>query len=279
MLTRERRALPGNRPRARLLRVNPGVRLGVRRAGPKSGARRATEVGVVSAYAAAGAIAAGLSVALGRDPIATPSWVGLEGTEAVAWSVAMGVLLGAATVLASRMLSRRTVWARALHAALRPAVRDVDGATIAVMALASGVGEELFFRGLLVPVVGVIVSAVAFGLLHQVRGPARWAWAAWAFTMGILFALVFVITGSLVGAIVAHVAINGANLRFIRDVDPGLLATGSDPKITAPPWPRRSSSPPPPRASVAPTPPPSTLLASNESGGVSATPPGSRSSA
>jgi hypothetical protein len=197
----------------------------------------------------------------------------------------MGALLGAATVLVSRMLTRRAKWARALHAALRPAVRDVDGGTIAVMALASGVGEELFFRGLLVPVVGVVVSSVAFGLLHQVRGPARWAWAAWAFAMGVLFALVFVITGSLVGAIVAHVAINGANLRFIRDVDPeGLLASGDGPKIaptswTSPTAPRRSTSPLPPRASAPATPPPSTLLAANGSDGVSATPRGSRSSA
>jgi membrane protease YdiL (CAAX protease family) len=39
--------------------------------------------------------------------------------------------------------------------------------------------------------------------------------------MGILFGLAFVITGSLVGPIVAHVAINFANLRFIRDTEPG----------------------------------------------------------
>ncbi|MGO8997252.1 MAG: lysostaphin resistance A-like protein [Polyangiaceae bacterium] len=192
--------------------------------------RRAIEVGVVSGYAAAGALAAGLSVALGHDPLQTPSWVGLEGGASVGWSLVMGGLLAGATVLTSRVLSKRTAWARALHEALRPAVRSADGVTIACMAVSSGVGEELLFRGLLVPLIGVCISSVAFGLLHQVRGPARWMWAGWACAMGALFALVFTVTGSLAGAVLAHVAINAANLRYIRDVDPSLiLRSGATP--------------------------------------------------
>jgi membrane protease YdiL (CAAX protease family) len=132
----------------------------------------------------------------------------------------MGGLLAGATVLASRILARRTAWTRALHEALRPAVRTADGLTIACMALSSGVGEELLFRGLLVPILGVCGSSLAFGLLHQVRGPARWVWAGWACVMGALFALVFTITGSIAGAVLAHVAINAANLRYVRDVEP-----------------------------------------------------------
>jgi membrane protease YdiL (CAAX protease family) len=181
---------------------------------------RTFEVGVVSAYATAGALAAGIAIGLGRDPLTTSSWVGLEAGAAVGWSVAMGLVLSGATVLATRAIVRKASWARALHEALRPSVRGADGVTLACMALSSGIGEELFFRGLLVPLVGVIASSVAFGLLHQVRGPARWAWAAWASGMGALFAIVFCVTGSLVGSIVAHVTINAANLRFLRDVDP-----------------------------------------------------------
>jgi hypothetical protein len=183
--------------------------------------RRALEVGVLSGYAAAGAMAAGIAVALGRDPFTTSSWVDLDGSERIVWSVALGGVLAALTIVTTRVVARRTRAVRALHEALRPAVRDADGLTIACMALASGIGEELLFRGLLVPIVGVTLSALAFGFLHQVRGTARWVWASWAFGMGILFGLAFVITGSLVGPIVAHVAINFANLRFIRDTEPG----------------------------------------------------------
>ncbi len=177
-------------------------------------------MGVLSGYAAVGAVAAGVAVALGRDPFTMPSWVGLEGGERLAWSVVLGGMLGALTILLTRVVARRAPAVRALHEALRPAVRGADGITIGCMALASGVGEELLFRGLLVPIFGVMLSAVAFGLLHQVRGPARWVWASWACAMGILFGLLFAITGSLVGPIVSHIAINFANLRFIRDNDP-----------------------------------------------------------
>ena len=182
--------------------------------------RRGLEVSVISAYAAAGAIAAGIAVAAGHDPIRTASWVGLEGASSVGWSLLLGAILAGATVLASRLAVRRTVWARELHVALRPAVKDADGITLACMALSSGVGEELLFRGLLVPLVGVALSSIGFGALHQVRGPARWVWVSWASAMGLLFALLFCLTGSLAGAVLAHVSINAANLRYIRDVDP-----------------------------------------------------------
>jgi membrane protease YdiL (CAAX protease family) len=37
--------------------------------------------------------------------------------------------------------------------------------------------------------------------------------------MGLLFGALFLATGSLLGPIVAHVAINVVNLRFLRDTD------------------------------------------------------------
>ncbi len=276
--------------------------------------RRGIDVGALSGYAVAGALAAGVAVALGQDPIQTTSWVGPRGRARVGsdGALVMGGLLAGATVLASRALSRRTAWARALHEALRPSVRDAGGVTIACMAISSGVGEELpffaarssrssaswrrrwasallhqmrgpsrwvwaarclnparrsahlvqepkahrrrhdaderdeepakrvpptpagsrsrawrsraasgrsFFAGSSCSWRGR-ASSVGFGLLHQMRGPSRWVWAAWAGAMGLLFALVFVVTGSLVGAVLAHVAINGANLLYIRDVRP-----------------------------------------------------------
>jgi membrane protease YdiL (CAAX protease family) len=190
---------------------------------------------VLSGYAAAGAIAAGIAIAIGRDPLTTASLVGLQGGERVVWSLVLGGILGALTIVMTRVVARRAPAIRDLHEALRPAVRGADGLTIGCMALASGVGEELLFRGLLAPLLGVVLSAVVFGLLHQVRGPARWVWASWALLMGLLFGLVFVITGSLAGSVLAHVAINFANLRFIRDTEPGT-------------YPRSPLSPPSPHA-------------------------------
>ena len=178
-----------------------------------------TRFWVVAFYVAAGAVGAGVSLALGRSPFETRAWLGTTGLVAMILSAGLGVLVGATTVAATRVLVRRTRWVRALHDDLRPVVRGADDGTLLVLALASGVGEELLFRGLLTPLIGVVASSIAFGLLHQVRGRARWGWMAWAVVMGAVFALVLELTGSLLGAIVAHVYINGCNLRFLRDND------------------------------------------------------------
>ena len=166
--------------------------------------------------------AASTAAFLGHDPLTTRSVLGLSGPFALGTSLVMGALFAGATIATTRLVLRTQPWARALHADLRPAVRFASGPGIVAMALASGIAEELVFRGLLVPVVGVVLSSVAFGLLHQVRGSARWAWAVWAGITGLLLAGIFVLTGSLAGPVAAHVAINLVNLRHLRDTDVGV---------------------------------------------------------
>jgi membrane protease YdiL (CAAX protease family) len=178
-----------------------------------------TRSGVLVTYAAVGVVAAGLASALGHDPIACDGWLGARGAPALLLSLGLGVCLAAATIAATRAMVRRAGWVRELHAALRPTVHGATEGSMLAVAVASAAGEELLFRGLLVPLVGVVASSAVFGALHQIRGRARWGWMAWAALMGLLFALVFVATGSLLGPIVAHAAINHANLRFLRDTD------------------------------------------------------------
>jgi len=179
---------------------------------------------VVAAYLVVGAASATVAVTLGRNPIQGDGWLGARGAAALLVSLGLGLCLAGTTIAATRSMVRRAAWARALHVALRPAVgRAGDGALVAV-AVASAAGEELLFRGLLVPIIGVIASSVLFGALHQVRGRARWAWMAWATVMGLLFGAVFAATGSLAGPMIAHAAINHSNLRFLRDNDPAQKA-------------------------------------------------------
>jgi uncharacterized protein len=175
---------------------------------------------LVAVYLGVGAVAAAIVVALGRDPLTCEGWLGIRGAASSLVSLGLGVLVGATTIAATPVMVRRWRWARALHLALRPAVpRAGDGALLAV-AMASSLGEELLFRGLLVPLVGVAVSSLAFGVLHQIRGRARWGWIGWATLMGLVFGEVFAMTGSLLGPLLAHAAINHSNLRFLRDNDP-----------------------------------------------------------
>jgi len=175
---------------------------------------------VLGIYSLAAGLAVGASAALGRNPLACDGWLGARGVAALLLSLGLGVLIGSLTILATRILVRRFRWARALHRALRPAVHGAGDGGLWLVAIASATGEELLFRGLLVPIAGVAASSIVFGALHQVRGQARWGWMAWATVMGALFGAVFAATGSLAGPLVAHAAINLHNLRFLRDNDP-----------------------------------------------------------
>ncbi|MBX3186796.1 MAG: CPBP family intramembrane metalloprotease [Labilithrix sp.] len=180
--------------------------------------------GPVLVYGALSAVVIGAAIARGHSPVtlgAAEAWLIPAESPALAHgvSVVAGALLAAATISATRHLVRRWSWARALHANLRPAIRSASDGTIVVLGVASAIGEELFFRGLLATTFGLVASSLVFGLLHQMRGRVRWVWAGWATVMGFLFGGLFFATGSLVGPLVAHALINIANLRFLRDND------------------------------------------------------------
>lgn len=179
-----------------------------------------------SLLAAAYASMAGLALAisefwLDRSPWLYPApWLALPPAVAHAYSLALGLGLGALVVLITRRLVERVLWAQELASALRPFARGLTGAGIVVVAFFSSLGEELLFRGLLVPVIGLFLSALLFGGLHQMKGPSRWAWVGWATVVGLLFGVVFVSTGSLLGPIAAHALINGFNLNYLQNHDP-----------------------------------------------------------
>jgi hypothetical protein len=175
---------------------------------------------VLLAYGAFGALGAILAVAFGQSPIVRAPWLEVFGVEAALASIVLGVCGAALAVILTRVLFRRTKWARALHDKLRPLVRHEDDAVIWLMAIASSIGEELFFRGFLSVTIGVWLSSIAFGLLHQVRGAGRFGWAGSAFTMGLFLSLLYALTGQLVGCIVAHAIVNVVNLHYLRDHDP-----------------------------------------------------------
>jgi membrane protease YdiL (CAAX protease family) len=173
----------------------------------------------VSVYGGLSALAIALAAARGQSAVTVRAWLPVGGALGHAASLVVGMGLAAATLGATRMFVRRYRWAKELHADLRPSIRHAAGSTLVVLGVTSAIGEELFFRGLLAGLVGGVASSVFFGLLHQLRGRGRWAWAAWATVMGLLFAVLYFATGSLLGPVVAHAAINVQNLRFLRDTD------------------------------------------------------------
>jgi membrane protease YdiL (CAAX protease family) len=153
-------------------------------------------------------------------------WLHLPGLVGHAYSLAIGLALGAVVVVLTRRLVERFAWAQELASALRPFARGLSGSGIVLVALLSSLGEELLFRGLLEPWLGLWAQALLFGVLHQMRGPSRWAWIGWASIIGLLFGVVFAATGSLLGPLAAHALINGFNLNYLQNHDPDVSRRG-----------------------------------------------------
>ena len=178
---------------------------------------------VAIAYLAASVSAVALALLWrGSSPfVYTEPWLVLSSVESHVYSTGLGLAFGGLVVISTRVFVTRFNWARNLHRELRPVARDLSTPGIAAVAAFSALGEELWFRGLLQPWAGLIVQALAFGIVHsQLRGPARWAWVTWATIMGLAFGAIFALTGSLAGPIAAHALINALNLAYLKSYDP-----------------------------------------------------------
>ncbi|MBI4703480.1 MAG: CPBP family intramembrane metalloprotease [Deltaproteobacteria bacterium] len=192
------------------------------------GALSAAAWRIAGGYALLAALSVALALALreGVPWIYAAPWLDLSPGAALATSAGLGLVLSAALVLLTRLCVRRFHWARRLHVELRPVARDLTAPQIAAIATLSSLGEELLFRGLLLPWTGVLPGAVLFGLAHYLPGRSRWVWVAWASVVGAALGAVFALTGSLVGPLVAHAIVNAINLAYLRSHDPN-AATGA----------------------------------------------------
>ncbi len=179
------------------------------------------------------------SAVMDRSPLVLPDpWLILEGGAVrESFSALLGLAVGAAVVVITRIFVRRFAFAARLHTDLRVLSHGMTSREIVMLSLTSSFGEELLFRGLLQPELGVMAQAVLFGLLHQMGGRSRWIWVGWATLMGLVLGAMAQLTGSLVGPLVAHALVNGLNLVFLRnhDAEPkphrlgGLLNSSSAP--------------------------------------------------
>ena len=199
--------------RCRVLRRRPVVHLR-----PTRSARGGSGLHLVGAYAILAILVAAVAVGLrGAIPWAhpAPAW-SLAPPIATAVSVGLGLVFAVIVIGFTRVAVRPFAWARALADGLRPAVWSLSTPHIVAVALASSIAEELLFRAVLVPWLGVVLAALAFGLAHQMRGPGRWPWVAFSAIVGLVLGALYAATGSLLGPIAAHAAINAANLAWLR---------------------------------------------------------------
>ena len=86
------------------------------------------------------------------------------------------------------------------------------------LSLTSGIGEELFFRGLLLGLgikflplwLALILQAIIFAAFHPAPR-AAWGYTLWTGLIGLLFGLITVSSGSVIPTMLAHYLFNHLN--------------------------------------------------------------------
>jgi membrane protease YdiL (CAAX protease family) len=102
-----------------------------------------------------------------------------------------------------------------LNKELRAVLGTPSGGAITLLAVSSAVGEELFFRGALQPLLGFWITAVLFGLLHGGTAPRFRSWALFALASGLLLGGLAVYTDNLLAPMLCHLTINYFNLHLV----------------------------------------------------------------
>ncbi|CAN5559580.1 type II CAAX endopeptidase family protein [soil metagenome] len=149
-------------------------------------------------------------------------WNDLRGREfeladSLPWSLLLGTLTAAATVLLGILLYRLVPTMRQIADELAPTLVDgADRSNLVLISLFSGIGEEMLFRGAVQPEFGLVVAAVLFGLVHI--GPDRryLTWTAWTILAGFLFGFLYEFSGGLLAPIIAHSLHNASTFLLWR---------------------------------------------------------------
>jgi membrane protease YdiL (CAAX protease family) len=126
-----------------------------------------------------------------------------------------GTLAALAVVAFSGIVMSRTRWGQALGQAFARALGPLTRAQVLWLSLLSGVGEEMFFRGLLQQYLGLTITSVLFGLLHFVPRREMLPWTLFSIAAGFLLGGLYAFAGTLVAPIACHVLVNGINLNRI----------------------------------------------------------------
>jgi membrane protease YdiL (CAAX protease family) len=126
-----------------------------------------------------------------------------------------GALVGLVVVLLSGWFTRRTRTGEDLARALARIVgRRTTGECVA-LALASGIGEEAFFRGAMQPQLGLVATSLIFGLAHFAPRRELVPWTGFSLAAGFALGGLFQATGNLLAPVVAHAFVNAVNLRLL----------------------------------------------------------------
>ncbi|WP_141735302.1 CPBP family intramembrane glutamic endopeptidase [Oligoflexus tunisiensis] len=109
----------------------------------------------------------------------------------------------------------------------------IGSATVPValyLAFISAIGEELLFRAAVQPVLGLVGTALLFGLLHLGPQGLISIWTLWAIISGLMLGWLFEATGNLWPPLLCHFLVNAISMLTLRVQYRRFLATHSKQK-------------------------------------------------
>ncbi|MBD2492879.1 CPBP family intramembrane glutamic endopeptidase [Nostoc sp. FACHB-280] len=131
------------------------------------------------------------------------------------WGIGVGFIITCLSGLAYRLW---TAYRQSADYYLELVLRPLAWPDLIWLGLLPGLSEELLFRGVMLPALGldhvaVIVSSLCFGVLH-LSGSQQWPYVMWATVIGLILGYSALLSGNLLVPIVAHIMTNWISSYF-----------------------------------------------------------------
>lgn len=106
--------------------------------------------------------------------------------------------------------------------ALSPFVKKLTLFDVILVSIISGFCEEVLFRGILAAKFGIVISSLAFGLLHIPTGKDGkvWIYAFWATICAMFLSWVFLYYQNLWITVIAHIVNNIIGMILLKRIKP-----------------------------------------------------------
>ena len=151
-------------------------------------------------------------MAVPGQSILYPSIEAAADASSLSSALLAGLGVGLVAVAISELLTRWSDLGEALADVLGEGLAGIGTADAVLLALASGIAEEMLFRGALQPAVGIFWASLIFGACHFLPRKELALWSVYAVLMGFAFGWLYEWTGQLLAPIAAHTLVNGINL-------------------------------------------------------------------
>jgi membrane protease YdiL (CAAX protease family) len=131
-------------------------------------------------------------------------------------SVLFGIFVGLGIVGVCQMGLRTLPWIRRSADTITELVGPITYPGVVAVALASGIAEELLFRGALWIHLDFMGTSFLFAIVHVVPRRSMIGYPVFAFGAGLLLGLLRHASGNAIPSMFAHVIVNGLNLGYLE---------------------------------------------------------------